>query len=167
MISMQHRFRKYFEGNAILVERDSTTRFRTSFPPDKKVNSVEADREREREEKERGGRHENSIYTIGGRGEGRSSSMIDRLRIYNSHAFVNGCCESWLGRNETDEGGSMHVRRMAKDLCRRMKTFSTLRLPTLLACVISSSLPLFIFSHSFLPLLLYLLISLHLRSFSS
>lgn len=164
---MRHRFRKYFEGNAILVERDSTTRFRTSFPPDKKVNSVEADRKREREKKERGGRHENSIYTIGGRREGRSSSMIDRLRIYNSHAFVNGCCESWLGRNETDEGGSMHVRRMAKDLCRRMKTFSTLRLPTLLACVISSSLPLFIFSHSFLPLLLYLLISLHLRSFSS
>lgn len=51
MISMRHRFRKYFEGNAILVERDSTTRFRTSFPPDKKVNSVEADRERKREKR--------------------------------------------------------------------------------------------------------------------
>lgn len=71
--------------------------------------------------------------------------MIDILRIYyNSHAFVNGCCESW---NETDEGGSMHVRRMAKDLSdENVFNFTS----TLLARVVSSSLPLFISSHSFL-----------------
>lgn len=71
--------------------------------------------------------------------------MIDILRIYyNSHAFVNGCCESW---NETDEGGSMHVRRMAKDLSdKNVFNFTS----TLLARVVSSSLPLFISSHSFL-----------------
>lgn len=71
--------------------------------------------------------------------------MIDILRIYyNSHAFVNGCCESW---NEMDEGGSMHVRRMAKDLSdENVFNFTS----TLLARVVSSSLPLFISSHSFL-----------------
>lgn len=73
----------------------------------------------------------------------------DRLRIILTRLLTILASRA-ARRNETDEGGSMHVRRMAKDLCSRMKTFSTL-LSTLLARVVSSSLPLFISSHSFLP----------------
>lgn len=84
----------------------------------------------------------------------------DRLRIILTRLLTILASRA-ARRNETDEGGSMHVRRMAKDLCSRMKTFSTL-LSTLLARVVSSSLPLFIsfVSSSFISSSLFIYVHL-------
>lgn len=85
--------------------------------------------------------------------------MIDRCP-YNSHALVNDS-------QEQNEGGSMHVRRMAKDASdENVSNFTSS--PTLLARVE----PPFVHFPAYDPFLppsslLHLLISLHLRSFSS